>query len=63
MKRIKMVIELEYDDELHHSCDGDKESKDWFYEEVLEINNSSLLLLSNEIGIEVGFVNVLWAER
>ena len=59
MKKIKMEVELEYDEELIHG--NDPESIDWFYHEVLlhPSKNGELILHSNEIGDEVGVIRVL----
>ena len=54
MKKVKMVIELEYDDEVMHH--DDKEAIDWFYNEILLGKGGLLLLHSNEIGDHVGSV-------
>ena len=54
MKKIKLVIQLEYDDEIMHS--NDKESIDWFHEDILIGAGGALLLHSNEIGDCIGKV-------
>lgn len=56
MKKIKLLIELKYDDKIMHGGDTDKEAKDWFFGEVLK---DKLILHSNEIGDEIGTVKVL----
>jgi len=57
MKKIKMTVELEYDDEIMHgSC---KVSEQWFKEEILSEDKGLLLLHSNEIGDSVGKITVL----
>jgi len=58
MAKIRMVIELEYDDEIMH---GDsEEDKEWFFDEILMNNlDGPLVLFSNELGDEVGIVKVL----
>ena len=53
MIKIKLEIELEYDDEMMHSGEQDPVAKDWFFEDVLK---NDLILHSNEIGDEVGKV-------
>jgi hypothetical protein len=50
-KKIKLLIELEFDNNFY----DDKESKKWFYKEVL----SDLILHSNNLGDSVGKVKVL----
>ena len=52
--KIKMVIELEYDDQLYHG--DDKDSMEWFYNEILLGKGGLLFLHSNEIGDNVGSV-------
>jgi len=59
MKKLKLEIELTYDDELMHSGDSDPQSKAWFTREVLLKEEGGLILHSNEIGDEVGEVRVL----
>ena len=57
MKKIKMTVELEYDDEIMH---GDcKESEEWFRCEILNKDKGLLLLHSNEIGDSVGKITIL----
>lgn len=57
MKKIKMIIELEYDDEIMH--DTDQEAIDWFNKDILLGKKGLLLLHSNEIGDHVGKVEGL----
>lgn len=59
MRKIKMMIELEYDADLHHG--EDKSSIDWFGQSVLmnDTEDGGLILHSNEIGDEVGRVKTL----
>ena len=54
MKKIKLLIELEYDDDVIHG--DDPESIEWFKDEVL---GGELVAWSNEIGDELGFIKVL----
>ena len=54
MTKIKMIIELEYDDQITHG--SEQESIDWFYNDILIGKKGSLLLHSNEIGDNVGKV-------
>lgn len=59
MRKIKMMIELEYDDDIYHG--EDKSSIDWFGQSVLmnDTEDGGLILHSNEIGDEVGRVKTL----
>lgn len=59
--KLRMLIELEYDPQTMHSGDADKESKRWFMENVLlnKTEEGRLILHSNELGDELGTVNVL----
>jgi len=57
MKKIKMIIELEYDDEIMHGTD--QEEIDWFNKDILLGKKGLLLLHSNEIGDHVGKVEGL----
>ena len=58
MKKIKMTIELKYDDKMMHG--NNKESRDWFYNDILKSKRKNdLVLHSNEIGDEIGTVKVL----
>ena len=59
MKSIKMIIELEYDDEIMHSADKDKEALESFENDILLGTQGLLLLHSNEIGDTVGRVKGL----
>jgi len=54
MKKIKMIIELEYDDKFIHG--GDLEGIEWFYNKILIGEGGLLLLHSNEIGDHIGSV-------
>ncbi len=54
MKTIKMVIELEYDNEMMHG--EDQEAIDWFQNDILLGKGGLLMLHSNEIGDHVGDV-------
>jgi len=58
MRKIILVIELEYDDEMMHWGDEDAEAKRWFDESVL--GSSKLCLHENgDLGDEVGHVRIL----
>ena len=59
MKKIRLEVELEYDEELIHG--NDPESIAWFHKEILlhPSKDGELILHSNEIGDEVGVIRVL----
>lgn len=52
--KLKMLIELEYDEYYMHT----EEEKSWFFDEILG-DKEGLILHSNELGDEVGHVTVL----
>ena len=54
MKVERLVIELEYDDEIMHGDEPD--ATKWFW---LDVMGGDLVLHSNEIGDEVGRVKVI----
>lgn len=54
MKILKMMVELEYDEELMGTS---KEEIDWFHNDILL--KDKLILHSNEIGDEVGIIKVI----
>lgn len=58
MKKLRLMVELEYDDDLFHGDDA--ESIDWFYDNILfnRTKEGRLILHSNEIGDEVGTIIV-----
>ena len=58
MRTIRLEIELTYDDDIMHGGERDQESKAWFYHQLLHPEDR-LILHSNDIGDEVGEVNVL----
>lgn len=58
MKKIRMLIELQYDAKLMHSGEKDKEAKDWFFQDVL-LGKERLHIVSDEIGDEIGTMKVL----
>ena len=58
MAKVRMVIELEYDDGLMYGDDAD--GKAWFWSEVL---GDGLELYSEHIGGNIGVVEVLEKER
>ena len=53
MKKIKFEAVLTYDNKIMHG--NDKESRDWFFNEILK---DKLILHSNEIGDEIGTVKI-----
>lgn len=55
MKTERLMIELEYDDDMMHGKIS-QEALEWFW---LEVMGGDLILHSNEIGDEVGRVKVL----
>lgn len=59
MAIVRMLVELDYDNELHHGKDVD--AIDWFVKDVLlnTTEDGRLILYSNELGDEVGTVRVL----
>jgi hypothetical protein len=58
MKTIKLTIELTYNDKFMHG--NDKESIEWFYNDILKSRKKNdLILHSNDIGDEIGTVKVL----
>ena len=59
MRTIRLEIELTYNDENMHSGERDHEAKAWFHHNVLLEPPDRLILHSNDIGDEVGEVNVL----
>ena len=54
--RLKLLIELDYDEAIMHSGDEDPDGKEWFF---AMLENDDLLLHSNEIGDTIGTVKVL----
>jgi len=57
MKKIKLVVELEYDDKIMH---GEEQCmKDWFFNDILLGKTGLLLLHSNEIADCVGAIEGL----
>ena len=59
MKKLRMLIELEYDDEIMHHSDPD--AINWFHQNVLlsPSEGGELILNSNELGDSLGIVKVL----
>jgi len=51
-KRIKIIAELTYDEDLWYK---NKEEKDWFFNEVL---NEDLILHSNDVGDAIGTIKI-----
>ncbi len=57
MKTLKIEAELKYDDKMMH--DKDKESRDWFFNDILKSKRKNdLFLHSNEIGDEIGTIKI-----
>lgn len=59
MKKIKMIVELEYEDSLEGN---DQDDKDCFIDFVLKGKDAeeiNLILHSNYLGEEIGVINVL----
>jgi len=55
MVKIKLLVELKYDDTAMHG--DDDQAKEWFFKDILK--QDRLILHSNEIGDEIGEVTVL----
>lgn len=56
MKKLRMIVELEYDDDLIYQEDDD-EAKEWFFDFILL--GDDLVLVSEEFGDSIGDVKVL----
>ena len=54
--KIKIEGEFTYNAELMHSGNKDKESKQWFYEDILK--GETLMVFSPEIGDEIGTLRI-----
>jgi len=54
--KIRLEIELEYDENIMHG--DDPQAIEWFFEDILQDQNGELLLHSNEIGDTIGTVRV-----
>lgn len=61
IKKIKLLVEVDYDADGMHGGEYDKPAKCWFMENVLlnKTEAGRLILHSNEIGDEIGTVHVL----
>ena len=60
MKKLTLLVELNYDDDIIHGCDED--GVEWFYNSVLfgkAKDSESLILHSNEMGDEVGEIKIV----
>ena len=57
MKKVKLEIEMEYDDEVMHG--DDEEGIEWFKKSILTGDKGLLLLHSNLIGDHLGDVKVI----
>lgn len=55
MKKLIMVVEFEYDDNLMHG--NDEQGIEWFMNDILM--DEKLILHSNEIGDTIGEIKVL----
>ena len=55
--KINLLVELDYDGATMHGTD--LEAIQWFREVILNGTKGELILHSNEIGDEVGTINVL----
>jgi len=56
MKKLTLLVELEYDDEMMHNGDKDLEAKEWFFHTVLR---DDLDLFSGEIGDTIGEIKII----
>ncbi len=56
MRKVRMEIELEYDDEIMHGAEPDSEK--WFFNDILG-GKGDLLLHSNEVGDTLGPVTLV----
>lgn len=54
MKKIKMEVELTFDDDLMYG--DDKNGEDWFWNVIMK--DEQLLLHSNEIGDTIGEIKI-----
>lgn len=57
MKTLRLIVDLEYDDEIMHGND-ESVKQEWFFDHIL-LGESGLILHSNDIGDCVGDVKVL----
>jgi hypothetical protein len=61
MKKIKMIVELEYDDAIMHG--ENKDSRNWFIVSVLGASgkdpDARLILHSQHLGDEVGTIELI----
>jgi hypothetical protein len=59
MRTLRLIVDLTYDEQIMHG--EDKESINWFFENVMRNNtvNEQLILHSNYIGDEVGEIKVI----
>ena len=56
MKKIELIIELEYDEELMHG--KDKDAKEWFFDDILK-GDGLYLGERGELGDEIGTIKVI----
>lgn len=59
MNELIMIVEFEYDDESMHSGDGDKQAKDWFFNDILLGDENVLAVWDREIGDHIGTIKIL----
>ena len=57
MAKLKMLVELEYDENMIHP--NEPEAVDWFENDILLGDDGELLLHSNGIGDTIGSISVL----
>ena len=55
MKKIKLLVELEYDESIIYG--NDQEAMKWFFDEILA--KDRLILHSKEIGDEIGEIKLI----
>jgi len=56
MKKLYLLVEFTYDDDMMHSGDLDTEAKDGFFKDILGPNHELILHENEEIGDEIGTV-------
>lgn len=59
MKKLTMLVEFEYDENMMHGGDDDAKAKEWFFD---LLTSEELRLISDEIGDDIGTVKVLSIE-
>jgi hypothetical protein len=58
MKKIELIIELKYDEELMHDKDKDEDAKEWFFDYILK-GDGLYLGERGEVDDEIGTVKVI----